>query len=126
MAITNTIQIDGQEVPFKASAAIPRIYRARFGRDLFRDLNELVKDINQNDENNSMLSLDSLEVFENIAFVMARYADPSVPDKPELWLDRFETFSIYQVLPEILKLWGINAETDVESKKKSRAVQTAR
>lgn len=126
MAITNTIQIDGQEVPFKASAAIPRIYRARFGRDLFRDLNELVKDINQNDENNSMLSLDSLEVFENIAFVMARYADPSIPDKPELWLDRFETFSIYQVLPEILKLWGINVKTDVESKKKSRAVQTAR
>ena len=126
MAITNTIQIDWQEVPFKASAAIPRIYRARFGRDLFRDLNELVKDINQNDENNSMLSLDSLEVFENIAFVMARYADPSIPDKPELWLDRFETFSIYQVLPEILKLWGINVETDVESKKKSRAVQTAR
>ena len=126
MAITNNILIDGQEVPFKASAAIPRIYRARFGRDLFRDLNELVKDINQNDENNSMLSLDSLEVFENIAFVMARYADPSVPDKPELWLDRFETFSIYQVLPEILKLWGINVETDVDSKKKSRAVQTAR
>ena len=126
MAITNTIQIDGQEVPFKASAAVPRLYRARFGRDLFRDLNDLVKDINQNDENNSMLSLDSLEVFENIAFVMARYADPSIPDKPELWLDRFETFSVYQVLPAILKLWNINVSTDVESKKKLTALQTAR
>lgn len=119
MAIIKTITIDGQEVPFKASAAIPRIYRARFGRDLFRDLSALVKDININDENNSMLSIDSLEVFENISFIMARYADPSLPDKPEEWLDRFETFSIYQVLPEILKLWGLNVETDAESKKKA-------
>lgn len=126
MAITNTIQIDGQEVPFKASAAVPRLYRARFGRDLFRDLNDLVNDINRNDENNSMLSLDSLEVFENISFIMARYADPSIPDNPELWLDRFETFSIYQVLPAILKLWNINVSTDVESKKKLTALQTAR
>ena len=126
MASTNTIQRDGQEVPFKASAAVPRLYRARFGRDLFRDLNDLVKDINQNDENNSMLSLESLEVFENIAFVMARYADPSIPDKPELWLDRFETFSVYRVLPAILKLWNINVSTDVESKKKLTALQTAR
>lgn len=126
MAITSTILIDGQEVQFKASAAIPRIYRARFGRDLFRDLNDLVKDINQNDENNSLLSLDSLEVFENIAFIMARYADQSIPDQPELWLDRFSTFSIYQVLPEILRLWGVNVETDVESKKKLNAAPTAR
>ena len=126
MAITNMILIDGQEVPFKASAAVPRLYRARFGRDLFRDLNDLVKDINTNDENNSMLSIDSLEVFENIAFIMARYADPTIPDTPEAWLDRFETFSIYQVLPAILKLWGINVETDVENKKKPTAHQTGR
>ena len=58
-------------------------------------------------------------LFENISFIMARYADPSLPDKPEEWLDRFETFSIYQVLPEILKLWGLNVETDAESKKKA-------
>lgn len=126
MAITNMILIDGQEVPFKASAAVPRLYRARFGRDLFRDLNDLVKAINTNDENNSMLSIDSLEVFENIAFIMARYADPTIPDNPEAWLDRFETFSIYQVLPAILKLWGINVETDVENKKKPTAHQTGR
>ena len=126
MAITNMILIDGQEVPFKASAAVPRLYRARFGRDLFRDLNDLVKAINTNDENNSMLSIDSLEVFENIAFIMARYADPTIPDNPEAWLDRFETFSIYQVLPAILKLWGINVETDVENQKKPTAHQTGR
>ena len=124
MAIVKMIDIDGQEVPFKASAAILRIYRARFGRDLFRDLNELIEDINHNDENNSMLSLDSLEVFENIAYIMAWHADPSIGNSPEVWLDRFETFSIYQVLPEILKLWNINVTTDVESKKKLTALQS--
>ena len=27
------------------------------------------------------------------------------------------TFSIYQVLPKIIELWGLNVQTDVESKK---------
>ena len=30
--------------------------------------------------------------------------------------DQFEMFSIYEVLPEILELWGTNLITDVESK----------
>ena len=46
MAI-RTVEIAGKQVPFKASAAIPRIYRIKFGRDIFRDLislKGLVKD----------------------------------------------------------------------------------
>jgi hypothetical protein len=59
-----------------------------------------------------------LELFENIAFIMARHADPqNVPDSPEEWLDQFQTFSIYQVLPEIIKLWGLNVKQGVEAKK---------
>ena len=48
---------------------------------------------------------------------MAKHADPSIPDSPEEWLDGFNTFSIYQVLPEIIKLWGLNVQTTVASKK---------
>ena len=49
---------------------------------------------------------------------MARHADPqNVPDSPEEWLDQFQTFSIYQVLPEIIKLWGLNVKQGVEAKK---------
>ena len=29
------VEIDGREVEFKASAAVPRIYRMKFRRDLF-------------------------------------------------------------------------------------------
>lgn len=54
---------------------------------------------------------------ENIAYIMAKHADPTIPDSPEEWLDEFSTFSIYQVLPKIIELWGLNVQTDVESKK---------
>ena len=65
----------------------------------------------------SHLDMFSLEMFENIAYIMAKHADPSIPDSPEEWLDGFNTFSIYQVLPEIIKLWGLNVQTTVASKK---------
>ena len=48
---------------------------------------------------------------------MAKHADSSIPDSPEEWLDEFSTFSIYQMLPKIIELWGLNVQTDVESKK---------
>jgi hypothetical protein len=65
----------------------------------------------------SNLDLFSLEMFENIAYVMAKHADGSIPDTPEEWLDEFNTFSIYQVLPKIIELWGLNVRSDVEAKK---------
>ena len=56
-------------------------------------------------------------MFENIAYVMVKHADPFIPDNPEDWLDEFNTFSIYQVLPKLIELWGMNIRTDVEAKK---------
>ena len=117
MSMKRNITIDGQEVPFKASAAIPRIYRMRFHRDIYKDLRDLEKGIDKNDPENSNLDLFSLEMFENIAYVMAKHAAPSIPDTPEEWLDGFNTFSIYQVLPQIIELWGLNTQTDVQAKK---------
>ena len=35
----------------------------------------------------------------------------------EEWLDLFEMFSIYEILPEILELWGSNLFTDVKARK---------
>ena len=120
MSMKRNIVIDGQEVSFRASAAIPRIYRMRFHRDIFKDLKDLEKGIDKNDPENSSLDMFSLEMFENIAYVMAKHADPSIPDTPEAWLDGFNTFSIYQVLPQIIELWGLNTQTDVQAKKKLR------
>lgn len=41
MAVTKKIEIDGKEVTFKASAAVPRLYRIKFGRDIYKDLRQL-------------------------------------------------------------------------------------
>lgn len=117
MSMTKKIEIDGKQVPFRASAAIPRIYRMKFHRDIYKDLSALEKSIGSGDEETSNLDLFSLEMFENIAFIMAKHADPAIPDTPEEWLDEFNTFSIYQVLPKLIELWGLNVKTDVEAKK---------
>ena len=126
MAVTKKIEIDGKEVTFKASAAVPRLYRIKFGRDIYKDLRQLEKSVGENDKDNSNLDLFSLEMFEDLAWLMARHADPAnVPDSPEEFLDQFNTFSIYQVLPKLIELWGLNVKTAVEAKK-NFARQTAR
>ena len=117
MSICKKIEIDGQDVLFKASAAIPRIYRLKFQRDIYKDLQVLEQSIGVGNEEHSNLDLFSLEMFENIAYTMAKHADPQIPDAVEEWLDGFNTFSIYQVLPQLIELWGLNVKTDVEAKK---------
>ena len=67
-------------------------------------------------------AIDDLEIFENVAYIMAYHADNTIPDNIDDWLDQFEMFSIYEVLPEILALWGTNLITDVDSKKNLNAV----
>ena len=119
MAVTKTITIDDIPVTFKASAAIPRMYRVKFGRDIYADLRTLEKSVDEENENASGLDLFSLELFENLAWLLAYANDPeNTADNPDEWLEQFNTFSIYQVLPEIIDLWGLNTKTDAVSKKK--------
>ena len=60
-----------------------------------------------------------LEIFENAAYIMARLAAPeNMPDSPDEWLDGFEMFSIYQILPQLLELWNLNNKTTSIPKKK--------
>ena len=119
MAITKSIEIDGRQVPFKASAAVPRIYRLKFGRDIFSDIDKLVEDTQCGDAAESTLDVETLTIFEDVAYTMAKYADPSAPETPEEWLDTFDMFSIYFILPQIIDLWRLNTKVMVESKKKA-------
>ena len=45
--LRKTVVIDGKEVEFKASAAVPRIYRMKFRRDLFVDLQKVAKSVDK-------------------------------------------------------------------------------
>ena len=117
MAIQKNITIDGIDVPFKASATVPRLYRLKFRRDIYQDFAALQKSVGENTEESSALDIESLEVFENIAYIMAKHADAAIPASPDEWLEQFNTFSIYEILPQLINLWGLNVETQVQSKK---------
>lgn len=122
------LTISGKEVGFRATALTPRVYRHKIGRDIIQDLNRLrksyAKAINgenaktEEEQRDAQLSVLDLEIFENAAYVMAKQYDPDVPASLDDWLDRFETFSIYEILPEILQLWSLNERTTAKPKKK--------
>ncbi len=107
--IEKTVKIGDREVRFRASASIPRLYRARFKRDIFADLSKMEKD--------AAASADNIEIFENLAYIMALHADPSIPDNIDDWLLQFDMFDIYNSLPDILELWGRNLYSESEIKK---------
>ena len=116
--LEKTVAIGDKQVRFRSSASVPRLYRIKFKRDIFKDLARLEKSFREKGgEDGSMMEIDDLEIFENVAYIMAFHADPTIPSTIDEWLEQFDMFSIYQVLPEILDLWGANIFTDVQSKK---------
>lgn len=115
---------------------MPRIYRLMFGKDLFRDLSNVQKELEaqqrrekaaleeakkrgiKNPNIGSELPVKALETFENIAFVMAKHADPSQPNDISEWLEQFEMFDIYEIMPEIMEMWGAeNKQLETPKKK---------
>lgn len=77
-----TLNIDGRDITFKASAAFPLTYRAYFGRDFFEDMDKLAE------ENDRLL-------FYDVVWTLAKNADPSIPPVME-WYDGFESFAIFE------------------------------
>lgn len=122
--IKKEIQICGRPVVLGASALLPKIYRINFGKDMVADMNRLRKSFNaaQNlaknatEEEREAAQLDEIDltIFERTAWAMAYHADKEgiVPRDPDAWLESFDgVFSIYEVFPVILELWGINQKT---------------
>ena len=120
--VERTVEIDGKAVRLRASALIPRMYRFKFGRDLVADMNRLRKSWNRvqelpadaTDEQRQDAQLDAadLTIFENVAYLMVKNAGEDVPDTPDDWLASPDgVFSVYEVLPVILELWGASLAT---------------
>ena len=120
-----TINIDGREVKFRATARTPRLYRGLVGRDMIRDMAQLRKayktvlESPEEERSEAFLSVADLEIFENAAYTMARHANPDILEKTaDDWLDTFNMFSIYEILPQLIELWAINEKTTSTPKKK--------
>jgi hypothetical protein len=97
-----TILIDGQEVRFKSTGATALRFKAQFGKDYLVEimkLNSLGSLTGQNIDIDSIRGLD-FEVFYNIAWTLAKTANPSIPD-PITWLDGFDEFPLMDIIPEL-------------------------
>ena len=113
------IRIDGRDIPFRATAAIPRLYRIKFGRDIMQDMKDIQQAVEKAENGEEPIPVKLLEVFENVAYLMARHANPQMPEHSvEEWLDSFNTFSIYEVFPELLEELSANNFTLAKKKKK--------
>lgn len=126
------IKIDGKDVAFRCTAGTARRYRFFFGRDLIVDAQKLVNELSKAKEDAEKAGRDDLRIspdllvtFENLAYMMAKQADPDLPNTPDEWLDSFEMFSVYEILPQIIDLW-LSSFQGIESVKKNRKIQTSR
>jgi hypothetical protein len=100
-----TITIDGKEIRFKTNGATPLRYKAQFGRDYFKEilkmapLESLAKKKKQDVTAKDLEVLD-FEVFYNLAWIMAKTADKSIPE-PIAWLEQFDEFPMAEIIPEL-------------------------
>lgn len=110
------LNIGGKEVRMKSTAGTMMRYRNNFNRDFIKDLVKLQTRLNDKIEKGQEFEALDLDLFEKIAWCMAKTADNSIPDI-ESWLDEFDTFDIMQVLPELMNLLIANME-QINDKKK--------
>lgn len=111
------LTIGDKEIKFKSTAGTMMRYRSNFNRDFMKDLSHLQVKLTEKRENNTDFEIIDLEMFERIAWCMAKTADNSIPDI-EHWLDDFETFDIIKILPELMTLLVDNMKTIAPTKKK--------
>jgi len=115
------INIGDKEVKFRATAGVLSRYRTYFNRDFLKDLMELTKKLEKLKSPEEQMESINLEVFEKIAWTMAKTADSTIPPIDE-WLDNFDTFGIIKILPELVELMVSNMSQQNESKKKLEEV----
>ena len=116
------LNIGGKDIKLKSTAGTMMRYRNNFNRDFIKDLIKLQEKLKEKAETGAEFEALDLDLFEKIAWCMAKTADDNIPDI-EHWLDEFETFDIMQVLPQIMELLTANME-QINNKKKLEATES--
>lgn len=116
------LNIGGKDIKLKSTAGTMMRYRNNFNRDFIKDLIKLQEKLKAKAETGAEFEALDLDLFEKIAWCMAKTADNNIPDI-EHWLDEFETFDIMQVLPQIMELLTANME-QINNKKKLEATES--
>ena len=113
--IEKVLNISGHEVKLKSTAGTLRHYRNNFGRDMLKDVAHLQDKMQKVKTAEEQFEVIDLGIFENIAWSMAKTANPNIKPIDE-WLDDFDTFAITKILPEIMTLLADNMQTETQTK----------
>lgn len=116
------VKIGGKEIKLKSTAGTMMRYRNYFNRDFLKDLISLQTKLNERTEKGSQFDALELDMFEKVAWCMAKTADDNIPSI-EKWLDDFETFDIMQILPQIMELLVSNMAQINDKKKLETATE---
>ncbi len=93
-----TIKIDGRDVRFRSSGALPIVYRAYTGRNLFADVMQL-------DHAFENLETEFLEdMIWCAAKLAADHAGEQIDDQVK-WFDGFDAFPIFDVFTDLNDLF---------------------
>lgn len=120
-------KIFGTDHKLKMSAATPRIYRAKFGKDIIVQMdamyerlsNEGKKKDEEKKDDSVSFTPEELEMMENLIFVCNRQAEPEQPEDIFEWLASFEIGAITGTYGTIMKMWEDNLHQTSTSKKKT-------
>lgn len=111
------IKIDGRDVKFKATGGTMYRYKSQFGREYIADVIELencrlkVPDGKGGTKTSYDMTKFSLETMYNLAWVLAKTADDTIPP-PQEWLDSFDEFPIVDIWKELGELLDRNSAID--------------
>lgn len=106
------VVIEGKKIPMKATGLTARLYARYFNKDFISSFIGMkgLKDGTQTDSG----------VIDEIAWVLAKTANPDIPEI-DLWLDQFESpFSIFKKAGEILSVIDRSFGTSINPKKKKK------
>lgn len=120
-------KIFGTDHKLKMSAATPRIYRAKFGKDVIVQMdamyerlsNEGKKKDEEKKDDSVSFTPEELEMMENLIFVCNRQAEPEQPEDIFEWLASYEIGAITGTYGTIMKMWEDNLHQTSTSKKKA-------
>lgn len=125
-------KIFGTDHKLKMSAATPRIYRAKFGKDVIVQMDAMYERLSnegkkkdeekkgeEKKDDSVSFTPEELEMMENLIFVCNRQAEPEQPEDIFEWLASFEIGAITGTYGTIMKMWEDNLRQTSTSKKKT-------
>lgn len=117
--MTKTVIIGDKEIQMRSSGASPIKYKTIFNRDLYVDLQPILKGMKKRSDGTAYMPMEAIEVFTRMGYVFATQADPELLKTPfEDWLDQFELMELTTGFEQIVELWNMENTTTANLKKK--------